>query len=1204
MKTANIALAIFALVILLFSGCVQDWTKTSSPTLSGIEPQEEKPENGIEQIPESELWEICKRENWPADCSVVSGLQDRKLCEKCKKLTETEIQKEAGNGTAARGENDLPKYSKSQDWEIPSEMFAEIKMDMPEGADVKGYCVEGTSVQEMMNWYKNQITGWTLKKEKPATKIPETGITIGMLIYHKDTEGIGITVLSGTKLKGTCYTLAAGSWSLFEKNGKGGKEPEKEKPAESTTTKQVGEWSKTFGGTEADYAWLVKQTSDKGYILVGGTISFGAGDHDVWLIKTDSSGNEEWNKTFGGTDYDDAHSVQQTSDGGYIIAGSTVCFGAGKYDAWVIKTDGSGNEEWSKTFGGTEDDYAYYVQQTSDRGYVIAGETWSFGAGGKDAWLIKIDSSGNEEWSKTFGGKDGEWVQSVQQTSDKGYIIAGNIAFDETGNHDVLLIKTDSHGNEEWTKTFGGTGDEEGEKVQQTSDGGYILVGGTTSFGNGSWDFWLVKTDSKGNKEWSKTFGGTEAEGAKEVQQTSDKGYILTGKTRSFGAKREDGSRVWNGLLVKTDSSGNEEWSKNLGGLDDEEMFSVIQISDGGYIVAGKTKSFSDNENWDVWLVKYGPEEKHTVASPTNRALASLSMTSSTDGWAVGDDGTIVRWDGSAWSTVASPTGEFLHSVHMLSPTDGWAVGLISRTGGWAMGTGGRIIKWDGSSWSIAAEPMTSSLYSIYMLSSTDGWAVGEHGTIVKWNGSSWSTVKSPPANSFYSVYMLSSTDGWAMGWNGAIIRWNGSTWSSVASPTKSSLLSVYMISSDEGWAVGVNGAIIRWNGSTWSLVSSPTKGSLASVYMLSPTDGWAVGYEGTIIRWDGSSWSSVASHTTNSLYSVQMLSPANGWVVGFGGKIIPIPPETNSPPVIENQKTEEQSNPTHLATLTPALSWDYYDADNDAMEQCQIQVGTSKSDSSLWDYALTRQQELEGAVHNEAFDDLDNINFSNPGKASVEIDPPGQLHYNALAGGESWGNIKWQGWEIPEDYTFEIKTYFDQIGEGQMFYHIINSATLQFIPGFKRTGLVVTQEHIEVPNLDTLNLIVPGVVKYGANAEWQTWKFVVTSDTWMTASTDIYLTDSTHTNQLMAEDVPCPVSPIPGGAKGPFISFETSGNTEVHIDYLKLYYDSGVKTVELIPSVTYSGSELLQDTTYHWRVKCYDGYDWSDWAYGTFKAE
>jgi len=362
------------------------------------------------------------------------------------------------------------------------------------------------------------------------------------------------------------------------------------------------QWQKTFGGSNQDYGESVQQTSDDGYIITGRTSFFGAGYyyHDVYLIKTDSVGNPQWQKTFGGSDDDQGYSVKQTVDSGYIMAGATKSFGAGDYDVYLIKTDPNGNLLWQKTFGGSDEEVGFLVQQTSDGGYIIAGTTYSFGAGDYDMYLIKTDPNGNQEWQKTFGGSGDDRGYSAQQTSDGGYIIAGENRSFGAGSADVYLIKTDPNGNSEWQKTFGGSRDDYGYSVQQTSDGGYIIAGATTSFGAAGPNVYLIKTDPNGNQKWQKTFGGNYNEEGYSVQQTSDSGYIITGWTFYV-------AKYTNVYLIKTEPNGNLLWQKTIGGSSSDGSFSVQQTSDGGYIIAGGTYSFGAGGS-DVYLIKLSAE--------------------------------------------------------------------------------------------------------------------------------------------------------------------------------------------------------------------------------------------------------------------------------------------------------------------------------------------------------------------------------------------------------------------------------------------------------------------------------------------------------------------------------------------------------------------------------------------------------------------
>ncbi|HTW92597.1 MAG TPA: hypothetical protein VMH22_12940 [bacterium] len=308
------------------------------------------------------------------------------------------------------------------------------------------------------------------------------------------------------------------------------------------------QWTRTHHEKVYHYGASVQQTSDSGYIIAGYE-----GYAAVYLVKTDASGDTLWTRTYGGAQSDYGQSVQQTLDSGYMIAGYTESFGAGRYDAYLVKTNAFGDTLWTRTYGGEYVDEGRAAQQTSDGGYIIAGFTYSFGAGTPDSanvYLIKTNASGDTLWTRAYGGTNDDWGKSVQQTSDGGYIIAGWTTSFGAGGYDVYLIKTNASGDTLWTRTYGGTSNDVGNSVQQTSDGGYIIAGSTMSFGAGDEDVYLIKTNALGDTLWTRTYGGTGGDEGGSVRQASDGGYIVTGRTWSFGAGN------WDVYLIKTDPDG------------------------------------------------------------------------------------------------------------------------------------------------------------------------------------------------------------------------------------------------------------------------------------------------------------------------------------------------------------------------------------------------------------------------------------------------------------------------------------------------------------------------------------------------------------------------------------------------------------------------------------------------------------------------
>ncbi len=355
-----------------------------------------------------------------------------------------------------------------------------------------------------------------------------------------------------------------------------------------------------------------QQTVDGGYIIAGYTC-YGVLQSDAYLVKTDALGDAVWTKTYGiaGSGYEDCLiSVCQTSDGGYIAVGFTNSFGAGAMDIWLMKIDANGDTVWTKTFGGIYNDWGYSVQPTADGGYIIAGSTVSYGAGGScDVYLIKTDASGNAVWTRTYGlAGRAENGFSVRQTSDGGYIVAGCA----DGQYaDVYLVKTAANGDTLWTKTYGDPNLAScGWSVQQTSDGGYIIAGSTQRDTEVSMDVCLIKTNQNGDQQWFKQYGGDVADEGYSVCQTVNGGYIVAGFTGTMGS-----TDVY---LIKTDANGDTCWTKTYGGIHSDGAWAVQQTSDQGYAVVGYTR-LSGELFEDMLLMRLTPD---SLLTDDNAALA------------------------------------------------------------------------------------------------------------------------------------------------------------------------------------------------------------------------------------------------------------------------------------------------------------------------------------------------------------------------------------------------------------------------------------------------------------------------------------------------------------------------------------------------------------------------------------------------------
>jgi len=418
------------------------------------------------------------------------------------------------------------------------------------------------------------------------------------------------------------------------------------------------EWQKSFGGSSDDWAHSIQQSADGGYIVAGksesndGDVTGNHGITDYWVVKLSPQGTVVWQKSLGGGRNDLAYSIQQSADGGYIVAGwsgsndGDVMGNHGNEDYWVVKLSPQGTIEWQKSLGGSRSDNAYSIQQSADGGYIVAGGSASTDGdvtgnhGGTDYWVVKLSPQGTIEWQKSLGGSRGDYANSIQQCSDGGYIVAGNSESndgDVTGNHgreDYWVVKLSHTGALEWQKSLGGNKQDWANSIQQSTDGGYIVAGysesndGDVTGNHGNYDYWVVKLSPTGAVEWQKSLGGSSNDAASSIQQSTDGGYIVAGVSSLNDGDitgNHGGADSW---VVKLSTSGTIEWQKSLGGSRDDWAYSIQQSVDGGYIMAGYSKSndgdvIGNHGNMDYWVVKLSPDGV-VLQSDTSDAVFSI----------------------------------------------------------------------------------------------------------------------------------------------------------------------------------------------------------------------------------------------------------------------------------------------------------------------------------------------------------------------------------------------------------------------------------------------------------------------------------------------------------------------------------------------------------------------------------------------------
>jgi uncharacterized delta-60 repeat protein len=423
------------------------------------------------------------------------------------------------------------------------------------------------------------------------------------------------------------------------------------------------QWARTYGGTDFDRAFLVQQTSDGGYIAAGYTASAGAGVSDFWVLKLSLAGVIEWQYAYGGSEDDVAYAVQETSDEGYIVAGYTYSFGNGESDYWILKLTSEGEVEWQFTYGGTGEDAAYAIRETSDGGYIVAGYTYYFGSQTSDTWILKLTSEGDIEWQHIYGGTGDDVAYSVEETSDEGYIVAGDSNSFGNKESELWVLKLSSIGGVEWEHNYGGSDNDYLNFIQETSDEGYVVIGSTYSVGNGDSDVLALKLSSTGDIEWQRTYGGSEEDVAYCIKETSDEGYIAAGYTDSFGNGESDF------LQLKLFSDGDIDPACELVGSSNATVQNTSSFAVYTSIPVQLTSS-------EPQSTEISPQETTAASNLLCEARPEISGTVKTEG-GIGLEGVTITFSDEEGTATTDADGNYSHRVSY-----GWSgTATPSKTG-------------------------------------------------------------------------------------------------------------------------------------------------------------------------------------------------------------------------------------------------------------------------------------------------------------------------------------------------------------------------------------------------------------------------------------------------------------------------------------------------------------------------------------------